>query len=175
MCGDVLEPNDTPGPSNWTISLSNNNNATLGVIPAPPTGSSPSDARLYSISKLGDVDNFKIILVTPARVRIDVLPIGSTYGVSAQDPNTGSCSTPAQTLDLLRAANLRLEMLAADGTTVLQLANQRPSGDPERIDIELPPADYYFRVSAETTGFNYAQFYQLEIATTACSTSASRA
>jgi len=168
LYGDILEPNDAPGPSNWTIPLSNNNSATLGAIPPPVTGTAPNDARTYSISKVNDVDYFKIILVTPARVRVDARPIGSTYATSPQNPNTGSCATTPQTLNLLTAANLRIELLAADGTTVLQLANSQPAGDIERVDLELPPADYYFRVSAETAGFNYAQFYEIRVDTTPC-------
>jgi len=168
LYGDILEPNDAPGPSNWTIPLSNNISATLGAVPPPLTGTSPTDARTYSISKINDVDYFKIILVTPARVRVDARPVGSIYAASPQNPNNGSCATTPQTLNLLTAANLRIEMLAADGTTVLQVANQQPAGNPERIDLELPPADYYFRVSAEVAGFNYAQFYEIRVDTTPC-------
>ncbi len=168
LYGDILEPNDAPGPSNWTIPLSNNFSATLGAIPPPVTGTSPTDARTYSISKVNDVDYFKILLIQPARLRVDARPVGSIYAASPQNPNNGSCATTPQTLNLLTAANLRIELLAADGTTVLQVANQQPAGNPERIELELPPADYYFRVSAEVAGFNYAQFYEIRVDTTPC-------
>lgn len=168
--GDVLEPNETPATASLTVGLSSNNNLTLGVIPAPLAGTSPSDARLYSISKPSDVDCIRLNLVAPARVRIDVSPIGSAYQLSPQ-ASDGTCAAPQETFDLRRAADLRMELLAADGATVLQLANLRPVGDPEHLDLELPPAIYYLRVSAEAVGFVRGQFYELKITTTNCSDS----
>ncbi|MCY3002304.1 MAG: thrombospondin type 3 repeat-containing protein [Planctomycetota bacterium] len=166
--GDALEPNNTAATSNWTVPLSNNNIATIGAIPPPVSGTAPADARLYSITRLDDVDYFKVLLVTNARLRVDVQPAGSTYQVSAQDPYNGSCATTPQTLNLLTAGNLRIELVAADGTTVLQTGAINPAGLPERIDMLLPAATYFIRVSAEHAGFNYSQFYELKFSTTQC-------
>jgi hypothetical protein len=166
--GDALEPNNTAATSNWTVPLSNNNNATIGAIPTPVSGTAPADARLYSITRLDDVDYFKVLLVTNARLRVDVQPAGSTYQVSAQDPYNGSCATTPQTLNLLTAANLRIELVAADGTTVLQTGASQSAGIPERVDMLLPAATYFIRVSAEHAGFNYSQFYELKFSTTQC-------
>ncbi len=165
--GDDEEPNDIAGPSVKTLTLTSNSALTIGLIPAPPTNTAPSDARLYSISTAGDVDFFRIELPSAAQLHVAAVPVGSSYQASPQDPNDGSCATAGETFDLLHAANLRLTLLTSSGT-LLQSATSQPAGVAEQVDHNAAAGTYYVRVSAEANGFNHAQFYELQLSTNAC-------
>jgi len=114
-----------------------------------------------SLSTTGDVDFFKFTLAANQNTTITLTPTGSTYFQGAQNGSTSSFNATAQ-------MNLQVELLAANGTTVLATGNSNAAGIPETINAtNLALGDYYIRVkSASGASNSFAQMYSLSTAIT---------
>ena len=119
-----------------------------------------------SIDDNSDVDYFRITTVPNREVTIRVIPsdpvsFGTTYLEGAQNSD-GSC-TAGTPFDPTNRQNLTIELLAADGTTVLATSDSAPSGASEEItgfDL-LDGGNYFIRVDGDNA--NAAQLYRLEL------------
>jgi Matrixin len=143
--GDPLEADDTPATA-----------IDLGAV----AGGTASVAGL-SIDDDADVDLFRFRLTGPGRLSAAITPVGLSYPQGPQNAD-GSCGT-GTTFDSRLQADLALDLLAADATTVLATADDTTAGWAEQLDaVELPePVTYYLRVRTGTP--NAIQLYDLDL------------
>jgi hypothetical protein len=159
--GDVNEPDNSAGAATDLGVVSVPSVQTIGTVPAPsvPFGS------LLSIDANGEQDFFRFSVGGPAVATVTVTPIGTTYTDDSQSCGgaPASCCSTATT-NSLEQANLALEILDADGTTVLATAAAGALGLAETVaDLGLGSAgDYYIRVY-ETATVVESQLYTLTV------------
>jgi serralysin len=111
------------------------------------------DNDFLSIDDDSDVDFFSFTLDSRLQVNLNASPLGASYSVG---PQGGSESS----VDTLNSSNLSLELIGANGSTVLQTANGAAAGFGESIVFQLDPGTYYARVRGSA---NEVQFYQFGI------------
>lgn len=143
--GDTFEHNDTAGTA-------------TGLGPFAPGDS----VLVPDVSVDDDLDTnfFAFTVAANNAASITVQPIGLTYLQGPQNSN-GSCS-PGASFNSLTLHDLGVEVLDADGATVLATADLNPAGQSESLTgVPLPSGagTYYVRVHGSTT--NNAQLYQL--------------
>lgn len=155
LYGDVLEK----GSGNNTAA----NATALGTISAGPplqTGGgggsllvARNDVDFLSIDDDSDVDFFSFTLDSRLQVSLNAMPLGASYSVGPQGGTEKS-------VDTLKSSNLSLELIGANGSTVLQAASGAPAGFGESIVYQLDPGTYFARVKGAA---NEVQMYQFAI------------
>lgn len=137
----------------------------IGNLPPPVAGTNPTLSSIISIDANAEQDWYEFSVAGPRLATVTVTPRGiASYDSCAQG---GSCPSGCP-VNSLAAANLNVELIDADGVTVLATADAQPSGSNETISsVTLPFAgDYYVRVyegDAPTT----SQLYLLDISVAA--------
>ncbi|GMU34951.1 MAG: matrixin family metalloprotease [Planctomycetia bacterium] len=134
---------------------------TLGELPPPVSGTSPTVSSTISIDANAEQDWYLFSVPGPREATVTVTPRGiSSYDSCVQ---TGSCPSGCPT-NSLAAANLNVELIDTDGSTVLATANTQAGGLTETISgVTLPAAgDYYVRVY-EGDAPSTSQLYVLNI------------
>ena len=106
-----------------------------------------------SIDDNADIDVFEFDVTSTTDITLVLTPVGPTY---LQGPEGGSESQ----LDTTRLADINLELLDSDGTTVLNFSASSQLGAIETINANVDAGTYYARVSSLT---NDVQMYQLSI------------
>ncbi len=159
--GDAFETNDSPASATDLGVVSIGQGINVGVVPAPSTISS----SLTSIHNNGDVDYYRITTTSAVSVSATVTPLGFNYDSSEQDCGTfgGDCCS-GNFSNSLQKADLELQVISNNGTTVLASASNNGIGQPETLtNVVLgAPGNYFIRVSE--TGFpNESQLYRLQI------------
>ncbi|MEO2091946.1 MAG: matrixin family metalloprotease [Gemmataceae bacterium] len=116
-----------------------------------------------SIDSQTDTDFYKFTLSEPATATVKLEALGFTYNVGTQ----GGSSV---TFDSKSRSNLKLAILAADGTTILAFADATGFGGDETLVYNFGAAgDYYLRVTGEDNPDALAldaQFYGLTLTLT---------
>jgi CSLREA domain-containing protein len=150
LYGDAKEK--APGP-NDTISKATNL-GTLGTIAVNDV----------SIDGTSDVDIFSFKTTASGdKVTISLRPTGTVYPEAAQVAD-GSC-TAGTNIDSRSMSNLSLELLAANGTSVLALANATGVGGSEQMsNFALPAGTGPFFVRVKGDAIDNVQTYQLNLA-----------
>lgn len=137
---------------------------TYGTVPLPVTNSPVTNSSLFSIDANGEVDYYKFTVAGPRTLTVTVVPQGLTYDSSPQNcgGSDGCCS--GNNVNSLAAANLNLDVLGTDGSTVLGSAASQPAGSPETVgSVNLPAAGtYYIRVLEGDTP-TQSQLYTLDV------------
>lgn len=144
--GDNLEANDTAGTATDLGSF-----GTSGV----------ADINGLSLDDDLDIDWFRINVGSGAMLSVNVSPVGFTYQDWDQLQN-GNCATSGPTENSLAIHDLRFEVRAADGTSILVSRNATGAGSAEILsDFVLPTSgDYYVRVLTSSTT-NSVQIYDI--------------
>ena len=139
------------------------NNDTIGnATPIAVTNGSLSTFRFLSIDDDDDVDHLSFTATSGEAITVRVIPADATIGTyleGAQNGNSCSAGTPFNPLE---QQDLSIEILAADGTTVLTSADTPALGVTEEI-IEFPlpnTGTYYLRIDGDET--SRAQLYELQ-------------
>ncbi len=137
--GDRLEPNDT-------VAAATN----LGTLSAGTTV-----VNNVSVDDDTDPDLFRFSLTTAMLGNVTLSPVGFTYLSGAQGgPPPVSFNSKAQ-------SDLALQILGADGTTVVASANVSGIGlDENIVNTVLLAGQYYFRISGANDA---AQMYSLSV------------
>ncbi|MFK7739088.1 MAG: matrixin family metalloprotease [Planctomycetota bacterium] len=145
LYGDASEPNDSAAQATNLGTLVDGTDTTT----------------LVSIDGGGDQDYFQFTVASAKQVDVTVRPSGMPYLEGDQNAN-GSCQAGVL-FDPTVLRDLNVEVLAADGTTVLSTGNSAPAGAPETAPSALLPTagDYYVRVSGGP--IDQVQLYELEI------------
>lgn len=161
--GDLQETDDTTATAAdlGTIALGSTNN-TFCNIPAPVTGTSPTNSSRCSIDANGEQDYFRFTVTSSGAANITVTPLGFSYQNNAQNAD-GSCPT-GSTTNSLQAANLAVELIGTNGTTVLASASGGAIGVAETISSATLSAagTYYVRVF-ESDAPTVVQMYSLSV------------
>jgi hypothetical protein len=101
-----------------------------------------------SIDDNSDVDWYELTATEPSELTVQVTATGETY---LDGPQTQSCSNGTP-FDSLRIHDLRVDLLAANGTTVLTSEDSTGIGEAEVINFVLEdPGTYYVRVRGDST------------------------
>jgi hypothetical protein len=128
---------------------------TATTLGAMPLGSSTL-VQQVTVGVGSDADFFRINLATDRRVSLNLLPEGSPY---LQGPQNGT----ATNFDPSSQADLRFDVFASNGTTLLASVNATAAGASEAISLlDLPAGDFFVRVA----GTGNAQMYRLTGAST---------
>lgn len=159
--GDPFEPDNSPAAATDLGVLSEGAPLILGPTPLPdiPFGS------LLSIDADGEEDFFRFSIAANQRISLTVTPIGLTYDDSDQacSGQTASCCSGAFT-NSKSIADLAVQLIATDGSTIIATAASNPIGQSESIIEALLPGagNYYIRVY-ETNVPSQSQLYHVSI------------
>ncbi len=138
----------------------NNNSSTtatdLGSLVLP----SLTTRDTLSIDDNSDIDYFEFNIANAADIEITLSNTGSTYLEGAQNAN-GSCQ-PGTSYDPSNFANLEMDLLASDGSTVLASADANGTGVDEVISTSIGAGTFYLRIQ-QTGSVNEVQMYQYVI------------
>lgn len=162
LYGDDFEDNNSAGAARYLGVLGPGVPLSLGDVP----GAAVADGSLLSIDANGEADWFRFT-VTGTRALTCVLnPVGLTYDASTQNDSDGSCNS-GTIIDSLAIANLNVQILSSNGSTVLATGASTTAGEPEVLtDVTLPTAgDYYVRVY-ESGAPSSSQLYRLSLLAT---------
>jgi hypothetical protein len=144
--GDPNEDDNTAGTATNLGALTSGVPLTNAcTLPAPISGTNPANTSNCSIDADGEQDYYRFSVSTSSKLDVTVTPLGFSYNDNAQ--SGGSCPTGSTTNSLTRA-NLNVQVIGSDGSTVLATAASQPVGTAESLtNVTLPaPGDYYIRV-----------------------------
>lgn len=145
LYGDFFEDDDTTGTA-----------ADLELLgPATTIGD-------LSLDDDSDIDFYAISLAAGAVLDVVVKPVGFTYLEGPQNSN-GSCST-GSSFNSMSIHDLSLQILDADGSTVLASADIGVEGELEELtSIVLPNGTGFMEISGSSA--NDVQLYEIDLAT----------
>ena len=159
--GDKFEPNNSAATATQLGTLVAGTTTTIGAVPAPAIPLS----SLASLNINNDADWYKISVTGRRLLNVTASPIGTTYADDVQNcaGQSGSCCNTDVT-DSLASGDLDLQVLSANGTTVLATGVASQAGVAEALQSVVLPAagDYYVRVFS-TSGVNEVQLYSLSL------------
>lgn len=161
--GDPFEPDNSPAQATDVGLLSIPSTQTLGQLGAPII----NFGATLSIDANGEQDYFRISVNEPASLSVIVTPIGTTYADAPQQCSGGAAFCCSGTFtNSLTSADLAVQVIASDGSTVLGSATGAAAGLAETLSgvILNPAGDYYIRVFESSTP-SQPQLYQLALST----------
>lgn len=142
--GDEHEDNNSAGTAVNIGAVSPGSPINMGALPPPLTLTSPTNSSTLSIDANTENDYYRFSVSSSVNATVSITPQGLTYD---SGPQTAQCDT-GTTQNSLTAANLNVQIIDTNGTTVLGTADAGASGTVETISNVLLPAagDYYVRV-----------------------------
>lgn len=135
------------------------------VARATPISISPVSESVWDVLSIDDNDDVDFLTFeanSNDRLTVRIVPevLGQGSYLEGPQNNDGSCSSGAP-FNPTQQQDLRLELLAADGVTVLASAGDSPVGEAEEIlDFALPDTGSYYLAIRGGFG-NTSQLYQL--------------
>lgn len=163
--GDVSGSNNTSGTARVLGLLEAGSPISLGALPNPLSGSSPTNTSTLSIDNNGELDWYQFTLAGQRDVTITVTPRGQNYASYAQDAN---CNNNVFNTDSLIMANLNFDIIGSDGVTVLATAAAQPTGGTETIvGFTIAAAGNYFVRVSEGDAPTQSQLYTLDLSAAA--------
>ena len=157
--GDPFEPNNSVAQAAALPPFSVPENRFVGQEPAPFI----DDGATLSIDANGETDVFAASINAPASLTVTALPVGLNYEDNPQacGGQIGSCCSGSFT-DSSIQADLVLEVIDTDGTTILQSSNSAAAGSNEVLsNVVLDEAGTYFIRVSESGPVSQPQLYQL--------------
>lgn len=132
-------------------------------LPPPLTGTNPANSSNCTIDANGEQDWFSFEVSGAVLANVTVTPVGFSYDDNRQNQFDGSCPSGSST-DSLRRADLAIQLVDQDGTTVLATADSQPLGVAETLtQIPLPVAGVYFVRVYEFDSPSQTQMYTLAV------------
>ena len=162
LYGDNNESDNTAAAA-VTVTLVNGVSNTLGTPPNPPSGTNDTFSSTLSIDANGEADYFKFTTANAgSKLDVTLTPIGNSYDDSVQNAN-GSCSS-GSTTNSLAQANLAVQVIGTNGTTVLATASAAAAGVAETlVDVILNNSGTYYVRVYETDSPTETQLYKLTL------------
>ncbi|MFQ5462788.1 MAG: matrixin family metalloprotease [Phycisphaerae bacterium] len=160
LYGDAFESDNSSGAANDLGVFSTGTTVIFGEEPSPTI---PSGTRL-SLHANGTFDWFKFTINAGQHMSVTARPIGSFYDSSEQNFN-GSCGA-GNFINALSIADLSVEIVDVDGSTVLVSASALPAGQAEVAEADLLSAGTYFVRVFESNNPSEVQLYRLEVSAT---------
>jgi hypothetical protein len=160
--GDNNE-NDNTAATAVALTLTNGVSATFGTPPNPPTGVNDTASSTLSIDANGEADFFKFTTANSgSKLDVTLTPLGTSYDDNAQAGN-GSCPS-GTTTNALAQANLAVQVIGTNGTTVLATASAGASGVAESlVDVILNSSGTFYVKVYETDTPGQTQLYRLTL------------
>ncbi|NUP95663.1 MAG: thrombospondin type 3 repeat-containing protein [Planctomycetaceae bacterium] len=164
--GDAAEADDSAASAMPLGMLNVGTSVALGTLPPPLVGASDPNASALSLDADGENDWFQFSVPVQSVATVSVNPIGSVYDNGANGAGGCGATTP---LDASSQADLALELVAADGVTVLASSSANPVGSGESLVLfTLPSAGtFYVRVHESGTAAGL-QGYSFDLSISAC-------
>ncbi|MFO0869976.1 MAG: matrixin family metalloprotease, partial [Pirellulales bacterium] len=143
LYGDRLEPTDATGTA-FDLGTVTTNSVSLEDV---------------SIDGTSDTDYYKFTITSAGRANVLLRPVGQTY---LEGPQISGACTAGTSFNSKTLNNLAVEILDANGVTVLAAANLQPAGVNELLtNVNLPVAGtYYIRV---TGAADQVQMYGIDL------------
>ncbi|MCK4660180.1 MAG: matrixin family metalloprotease, partial [Phycisphaerae bacterium] len=158
LYGDRYEPSDTTAEATALGVAEVDTPLELGPVPDPAT----SNSSLLSIDGDGDEDFFAFSIAWPVKATVTVTPVGTTYDAAFQGYN-GVCDGGNE-IDSLAIADLNVELIDWDGSTVLASATVEPAGVEVTLwEVELSTAETYYIHVYEDDVPAGAQLYKVTV------------
>ncbi len=158
--GDPNEADNTAGTATFFGSFGALGAITLGTLPSPAV----TNGSTLSIDANGEQDWHRFTLTRPLLVSATLTPVGSSY-LDLDQNNNGSCQTTGTANNALAEANLRLQLLAANGLSTIVTQDVNAAGSNEVISqILMPAGDGYLRVT-ESDNPTESQLYRISFST----------
>lgn len=160
--GDPYEANNTSGAAVNLGTPTSGVPIILGVPVAPDTGTNDAAAADLSMDANGEQDWFRVTVSAGSNIDVTVQPMGTSYDDNQQNTN-GSCPSGSTTA-ALSAANLSVDVVASNGTTVLATAAANGAGLSETLtNVPLATAGNYYVKVYEAGAPSQTQLYKLTI------------
>ena len=159
--GDPFEADNSTAVANDLGTITFGQPVTIGPVPSPQV----AYGSILSIDANGEVDWFKFTVTDDATASVTVTPIGTYYDSSSQNSD-GSCNSD-NFIDSLALADLNVQLIGQNGSTVIATAASEPVGGIEQLSyVHLPsgPGTYYIKVYEGNTP-NQTQLYHLTVET----------
>ncbi|MCC7013551.1 MAG: thrombospondin type 3 repeat-containing protein [Planctomycetes bacterium] len=164
--GDPNELDDVAANATPLGAIAIGNSVSVGAVPPPLTGPALADIALTSIDADGEVDLYSFSVAGPAVASMTVTPVGSVYD---NGPNNGGTCSSFGPFDALAVADLNVELLAADGTSVIATGSSSAAGVAEVLSlVPLNGAGTYYVRVLEGNSPASPQSYSLQVSITAC-------
>jgi len=159
LYGDAFEADNNSLLANDLGALTTGSSIVFGEEPSPAI---PNATRL-SIHANSTFDWFKFTIAAGQHISATARPIGSFYDSSEQNGGgAGNCSSN-HFVNALSIANLDVQIIDSDGSTVLVTASAQPVGQPELAEADLLVAGEYFIKVLESNSPTEVQLYRLEV------------
>ncbi|MBK7875307.1 MAG: matrixin family metalloprotease [Planctomycetes bacterium] len=164
LYGDFHEADNTAATANDLGTIASGTTLSNScTMPTPPTGVNPANTSICSIDADAELDFWKFTVTASSAVSVTLTPLGFTYDNTQQTQANPNCTQANSTTNSLTAADLKLELLASNGTTVLATAPTQPAGTAESVtNINVSAGVVYIRVS-EVNAPSTTQNYRLSI------------
>ena len=161
--GDIYEPNNSTGAASDLGTVEVGSPVALDALPPPVAGLNPLNTSILSLDANGEEDYFKFTVDGPRVATVVITPRGINYDSQEQNFN-GSCPGCCVNINSLAIANLNVQIIDADGSTVLGTADGMGAGSTETLsDITLPQAGEYFVRVYEGNSPSESQLYELDL------------
>jgi hypothetical protein len=161
--GDIHEPDDSTAQAT-VLSITSPSTTVLGTPPAPAM----SFGSTLSLDANGEQDYFRFTAQPGVAYTLTLTPVGHPY---EDNPQSGSCCASGSCcygafINSASRMNLDLQLIAANGSTVLQTANLNPVGVAETVTnfaVTGGVAENVFVRVFETGSADDVQLYTLTI------------
>jgi serralysin len=159
LYGDPHEPDNSAATAFDAGAVTVGVPVVVGLVPPP----SVANGALLSIDADNEVDWFKFTINnTNVVASLTVTPIGLTYDSSTQNGD-GSCNS-GSFVNSLAIADLNVQLIGTNGSTVLATAASQPAGNPEQTAwLLINTAGTYYAKVYEGNSPTESQLYQLTI------------
>jgi len=166
--GDIFEPDNSAAESTDLGIMVAGSPVSLGVAPPPVFGSNPPFMTTLSIDANGETDWFELEVTEDSLINVTATPIGTTYDDSPQAcGNSFPFCCTGNNIDSQAVADLRIDIIASDGVTVLNTSDAAGAGEAEVLSNAplTGGADTFFvRISESNNPGAQSQLYTLSIA-----------
>ncbi|GJM22429.1 MAG: hypothetical protein DHS20C15_23440 [Planctomycetota bacterium] len=161
LYGDAFENNNSAGAAHDFGDVDTSGTFSPCEIPGAAIAI-PDNSSLCSLDANGEVDFYEINVTEGNTISVTVSPTGLTYSNNSQAFN-GSCNTGSST-NSLDATDLAVQVIAANGVTVLATSDSAGVGQAETItDLNIGgPGTIFIRVY-ETGSLSIVQMYDIDI------------
>lgn len=145
LYGDDCEPNNTSGSAFNLGTVNVGAPKTVGPTPSPTV----VNGSIVSIVNASDADFYRFTITGPRVASVSVTPVGLNYDSSQQacSGQSGSCCS-GNVINSLTMADLNVQIIGTNGSTVLGTAAAQPAGQTETLSGVLLNAagNYFIRV-----------------------------
>jgi hypothetical protein len=163
LYGDAFEPNNTSATATNVGTIAPGATISLGALPSGDEAvAATSIASIVDRSGTPDRDFYRVQADAPILVNVSLQPIGVVYESGPQ----AQCNGPFGVINSIAIADLRMQVLGSNGTTVVLDRDQSPTGSIEFFNGLLLPAGTFF-VAAQSdngqTGDVSVQMYNFSV------------